>query len=103
MAKPFGDSRDIHGEGSEFKARQGWETGCAAFRGEGELTPAACPDCRSQLIGGVVTVIYHDERVEDWEADLACPLADFFNSFRLDCTCQRCGRSWELTATDTKA
>ena len=54
------------------------------------------------MVGGVVTVTYHDERVEDWEADPAFPLADFFNWFRLDCTCGGCGREWELTTIDTK-
>ncbi len=93
---------DIHGEGGEFKTREGAEIGCAAYRGEGEPSPAACPACRGQVVGGVIIVTYHDERVEDWESDPAFPLADFFNWFRLDCTCRGCGREWELTTIDTK-
>jgi hypothetical protein len=93
---------DIHGEGGEFKTREGSEIGCAAYRGEGEPTPAACPVCHGQLVGGVVNVSYHDERIEDWEEDPTFPLADFFNLFWLDCTCVGCGKKWQLTMIDTK-
>ncbi|HEY1187094.1 MAG TPA: hypothetical protein VGE74_05520 [Gemmata sp.] len=93
---------DIHGEGGEFKMRDGLEFGCAAYRGEGEPTPAACPHCQGQVVRGVATVTYHDDRIEDWEENPSFPLADFFNWFRLDCTCSGCGHAWELTTIDTK-
>ena len=42
--------------------------------------------------------------IKNWDtrSDPAFPLADFFNWFRLDCTCRGCGREWELTTIDTK-
>lgn len=93
---------DVHGEGSEFKTRERSEFGCVAYRGEGKPTPAACPVCRGSVVSGVVTVTYHEDRIEDWEADPTFPLADFFNWFRLHCTCRGCGHDWELTCIDTK-
>jgi hypothetical protein len=94
---------DEHGQGAEYVKLFGYETGCAAYRGEGEPVRAACPRCGWTRLAAVVTLYYNDEDIWAWEDDPSFPLAACFNVFRLDCCCLACQHSWEVSLIDTKA
>jgi hypothetical protein len=91
-----------HGEASEFAKAEAWEFGCAAYRGEGDAVPAACPACGVCRVIAVVYLSFHDDRVYDFEENPEFPLADYFDAFWLDCLCSVCGRRWEVSKIDTK-
>jgi hypothetical protein len=91
-----------HGEGSEHAKREGWEVGCAAYRGEGEGEPTACPECASTRVTALVSLSYHDDRIADFWDDPHFPLADYFDGFTLHCECSVCGCRWEASRIDTK-
>ena len=50
----------------------------------------------------MVSLSYHDDRIDDFLADPRFPLADYFDWFVLHCACALCGQRWEVSSIDTK-
>jgi hypothetical protein len=90
----------VHGEGARSASFDGG-VGCAAVRGEGEPTPAACPRCRRTRAGVNVILNYHHDRIQDFRDDPNFALVEYFDGVVVECVCEACGHVWVVAEFDT--